>query len=149
MDWIVEVPATAFHTELQEINLGLMSQFSLQPGKQSDYALAFKTAVGATLEQTSQWQRAPLHTTGEVKLDQWRVADFAPYYQQALPLTVEDGTLTLSTHYEVALDGENRRVNLQDFAATLTKLRLKQGSGNLVADDSLTLKGAKACQGAQ
>jgi len=135
-----DLPSRPFKTQLRGLDFTLR-HFALDGGSPSDFDLALKTPAGATLQQSGILQLSPLHVAGKVELQNLRISDLAPYYQDALPFAIEDGNLNAKTRYELAINGHTTKVVARGVSSTINKLRLHRQAGKelLVGIESFTL----------
>lgn len=121
LEFIDEGAALPFRIPLKEINL-LARDFTLAPGKPFTVEASLATDAGESVRNIGQVALTPFVTEGRLEAGRLNLKRYAPYYRDKVRFDVEQGALDLSTRYRFS-DGQ---FNLSQFAATLSKLRLRQ-----------------------
>ena len=120
-----ESPSKPFKTQLRDVEIRVRN-FALSGQQAAEFEMALNTASGATLRQSGQLQLSPLRVVGDAQLQKLRLIDLAPYYQEALPLAIEDGSLDLALRYDLTADESSLKLIADDISSTINKLRLRQ-----------------------
>ncbi|EST16992.1 hypothetical protein EDP1_3368 [Pseudomonas putida S610] len=97
-------------------NLGLeLKNLSTLANDNADMTMVANGPNGGRIDWQGTLSLAPIASEGTLKVSDSKMKLFWPYVRDAVPLVLEDGTLSLSTHY---------RLNLADK----TELRLEKAS---------------------
>jgi uncharacterized protein involved in outer membrane biogenesis len=94
--------------------------------KKSAFSLAMKTETGENLKLGGEFSIEPLWTEGSLELASIQLKKYAPYYQDKILFTIEDGRLNFSTRYKYAKGEKEPEISLSGLFLNIVSLRLKQ-----------------------
>lgn len=115
-----------FNTRLADIS-AKVSHFSNAPTKQTAITLSLATESGETLHHDGLLTLKPnLRATGKLALEKVRINKYAPYYQQGLLFTVQDGKLDVAADYNFLMKDQGFDAAINNIGADLTALILQQ-----------------------
>jgi hypothetical protein len=116
----------AFESALGPLTVRLES-FRTRGGGDSPYSFAGTTDAGETFRWTGTVRSQPLRSTGTLAFERIRLPRYAPYFEDQVPIALQDGLLDLETRYDLEW-GASRRM-LQVSGGKLTVDRLPWGCG--------------------
>jgi len=114
----------AFESALGPLTVRLES-FRTRGGGDSPYSFAGTTDAGETFRWTGTVRSQPLRSTGALAFERIRLPRYAPYFEDQVPIALQDGLLDLETRYDLEW-GASRRM-LQVSGGKLTVDRLAMG----------------------
>lgn len=98
----------AFESALGPLTIRLES-FRTKGGGDSPYSFVGTTDAGETFRWTGTVRSRPLRSKGTLAFERIALPRYAPYFQDEVPIALQDGLLDLETRYELEW-GANRRV---------------------------------------
>ncbi|PAV47988.1 hypothetical protein CK486_09720 [Pseudomonas sp. HAR-UPW-AIA-41] len=116
-----ERPTEAIEFTYDSLDLSL-HKLSTLPDDNADLTLMATGPNGGKLEWQGEFSLSPLASTGSLKLSDAKLKAFWPYVRDAVPLDLQEGTLSASTNYQfsllqgTALKLEQLAVSLAPFA---------------------------------
>lgn len=114
----------AFESALGPLTVRLES-FRTRGGGDSPYSFAGTTDAGETFRWTGTVRSQPLRSTGTLAFERIRLPRYATYFEDQVPIALQDGLLDLETRYDLEW-GASRRM-LQASGGKLTVDRLAMG----------------------
>ncbi|MBU0544313.1 MAG: DUF748 domain-containing protein [Proteobacteria bacterium] len=118
-----------FKTILNPINLKI-EHFNNGKDKKTDFSLLMKTEAKEKIKLEGQFSMEPFWTEGAFELTSALLKKYAPYYQDKILFTIEDGRLNFSTRYKYVKGEKEPEINLSGMSLKLAALRLKQSGEN-------------------
>ncbi|MBU1571555.1 MAG: DUF748 domain-containing protein, partial [Proteobacteria bacterium] len=118
-----------FRTILNPIDLKV-DHFSNGRNKKSAFALSIKTEAKEDIKLDGEVSMDPVWAEGALELISVPLKKYAPYYQDNILFTIEDGRLNFSTRYKYAKGEKEPEINLSEMSLKLAALRLKQMGEN-------------------
>lgn len=113
-----------FTTTVHPLTL-TVHHFSNETGKAAAVDLSLATDGGESLSHHGELTVEPLSAHGTVSIQHIPIKRYAPYYDQPLRFTVEDGRLDLSTQYTYANAAPETKLTEASLALTSLRLRRK------------------------
>ncbi|GGJ99859.1 DUF748 domain-containing protein [Pseudomonas matsuisoli] len=98
---------TPIDLELQNLNTS--------PEQSTDMRLTASEPGGGRLEWTGSFEPVPIRSSGQLSVSDFDLASIWPYIKDAVPLTLNQGQLSASTHYSLDL-AETTQLILNRFA---------------------------------
>ncbi|RPH51915.1 MAG: DUF748 domain-containing protein [Desulfobacteraceae bacterium] len=114
-----------FRTLLNPIDLKV-GNFSNARDKKSAFSLLMKTEAKEDIKLDGEFSIDPVWTEGVLDLSSVQLKKYAPYYQDKILFTIEDGRLNFSTRYKYAKGDKDPEINLSGMSVIIRSLRLKQ-----------------------
>ncbi|MDI1303073.1 MAG: DUF748 domain-containing protein [bacterium] len=113
--------ATPFTAFFSPLNLGL-SDLSSRPEKDGGYTLHAETGDGETLDWHGTVSMKPIRSQGELRISRLKATTPWRYMQDALPVVVDGGLITIAGHYRLTAGDapefslEKGRIIIDDMA---------------------------------
>ncbi|WP_437881598.1 DUF748 domain-containing protein [Pseudomonas sp. LRF_L74] len=105
------------------LNLELKNLSTL-PDDNADMTLVATGPAGGRIDWNGKIALSPISSSGQLTLTELNMSGFWPYVRDAVPLVLEHGTLSLSTHYSLNL-AKGTELQLTDTSATLAPFAIK------------------------
>jgi uncharacterized protein involved in outer membrane biogenesis len=118
-----------FKTVLNPIDLKI-DHLSNGTDKKTAFDLSVKTESKEDIRLNGEFSIDPLWTEGALDLASVRLKKYAPYYQDKILFTIEDGRINFSTRYKYIKGEKEPEINLSGMSVILNALRLKQQGEN-------------------
>lgn len=118
-----------FSTILNPIELKVVN-LSNGKEKKSTYSLFMKTEAKEDIKLEGEFSMDPIRTEGVLDLASVRLNKYAPYYQDKILFTIEDGRLNFSTRYKYVKGEKEPDISLSEMFFKIGSLRLKQTDEN-------------------
>lgn len=115
--------ADVFRTLIGPVNLTLL-EFRTAGGHGAPYRFEARSESGERLNWIGSLTAKPFTSTGEWRIENVLLSKYAPYFEDRLNILLTSGKLTMSGRYDVSLAPDDRRLQLSEGAAQLTKLKL-------------------------
>jgi hypothetical protein len=120
----------AFETALGPLTIRLES-FRTKGGGDSPYSLTGTTDVGETFRWTGTIRTQPLRSAGTLAFERVRLPRYAPYFQDEVPIALQDGLLDLETHYDFEWGASRHRLEVSGGKLTVDRLAMgPRGAGD-------------------
>ena len=113
-----------FRTVLNPIDLKI-DHLSNGRDKKSAFSLTMKTEAEEDIKLDGEFSMDPILTEGVLDLASVRLNKYAPYYQDKILFTIEDGRLNFSTRYKYAKGEKEPEISLAGMSLNIGSLRLK------------------------
>ncbi len=110
-EWYDSARAKPFYTQLGPATIDLRD-FSTRRDSLSRYTFAGRTEQDERFSWKGTLGVTPFTSDGEIRLENLKVAKYAPYYGDALRAQVTGGTLDLDAKYAIKADPKNRETKL-------------------------------------
>lgn len=120
----VEVRYDALQLEVR--NLGTL------PNDTAELTLQASGPNAGRIDWSGQFSLVPMRSSGKLGIDQLGLATWWPYVRNSVPLVLENGTLSLSSDYQLDL-AEGFRLQLQNAALKLAPFAIKAPDGRPLA----------------
>ncbi|MFN0305772.1 MAG: DUF748 domain-containing protein [Burkholderiales bacterium] len=105
VDYTDESNARPFKTRIDGLALAVEG-FSLAPDAKAKYTIQLRTDLGVRANSSGSFAISPLVAEGRIELANVRIADYAPYFEQALVVDFPLGSVSAGGHYQFrASDG--------------------------------------------
>jgi uncharacterized protein involved in outer membrane biogenesis len=118
-----------FKTVLNPIDLKI-DHLSNGRDKKSAFSLMMKTEAREDIKLNGEFSIDPVWTEGALDLSSVQFKKYAPYYQDKVLFTIEDGRLNFSTRYKYVKGEKEPEINLSGISLILKALRLRQYDEN-------------------
>jgi len=118
-----------FRTILNPIDLKA-GNLSNGKDKKSTYSLFMKTEAKEDIKLEGEVSMEPIWIEGALELISVPLKKYAPYYQDKILFTIEDGRLNLSTRYKYVKGEKEPEISFSGMSLILSALRLKQPDEN-------------------
>lgn len=118
-----------FRTILNPVNLRV-GHLSNGRDKKSAFSLFMKTEAKEDIKLEGEFSMEPIWTEGALELISIPLKKYAPYYQDNILFTIEDGRLNLSTRYKYVKGEKEPEISFSGMSLILGALRLKQSDEN-------------------
>jgi outer membrane protein OmpA-like peptidoglycan-associated protein len=132
--------ATAFVSQIKPLDVQL-NEFSSLPGIHGSYQLSAQTLTGIHLTWQGDASLTPLAATGNIKIDDIKLDQFANYFKDLLPFSPPAGIAALSTSYRLGFKEGKVGLNLEHISAKLSQLELAQIKGSGIKVDAVEADG--------
>lgn len=109
-----------------------LKNLSTLPEDNADATLVANGPQGGRIDWKGRIGLSPISSEGTLKVTDGRMKQWWPYVRDAVPLVLEDGTLSLSTHYTLNLSKETEFL-LKDTAITVAPFAIKAPDGRPLA----------------
>ena len=109
-----------------------LTNLSTLPDDHTLMQLSASGPYGARIDWEGQLSLSPLASSGTLKIDEARLGTFWPYINEQLPLTLNKGTLSVSSRYQLSL--------VESTELILTDLHLQLNNLDLAAQNSPLLR---------
>ena len=118
-----------FRTILNPVDLKA-DHFSNGTDKKSAFSLLVKTEAKEDIKLVGEFSMDPIWTEGVLDLSSVQLKKYAPYYQDKILFTIEDGRINFSTRYKYAKGEKEPEIGLSGMSLNIGSLRLKQTDEN-------------------
>lgn len=118
-----------FKTVLNPIDLKV-DHLSNGKDKKATFSLFMKTEAKEDIKLDGEFSMEPIWTEGALELISVPLKKYAPYYQDNILFSIEDGRLNFSTRYKYAKGEKEPEINFSGMSLILSALRLKQSGEN-------------------
>lgn len=118
----------AFVSRITPLDIQL-NEFSSLPGGKGNYQLSAKTLSGIQLSWRGDASLTPLAATGNIKIEDVKLAQFSSYFKDLLPFPPPTGSATVSTNYRLGFTAGKPELNLEQISAKLSQLELAKNKG--------------------
>jgi uncharacterized protein involved in outer membrane biogenesis len=98
--------------------------------KKSAFSLSIKTEAKEDIKLEGEFSMEPIWTEGALELISIPLRKYAPYYQDKILFTIEDGRLNFSTRYKYVKGEKEPEISFSGMSLILSALRLKQPDEN-------------------
>lgn len=109
-----------------------LSNLSTLPSESADLNLQATSPHGGRIDWSGRISLTPLASSGRLGIDQLGLQALWPYVRQALPLALNEGSLSLHTEYQLNL-AEQLQLELHNASLSLTPLALQAPDGRPLA----------------
>jgi len=109
-----------------------LKNLSTLPDDNADMTLVAVGPEGGQIDWSGNFSLAPIASEGTLKVTDGKMKVWWPYVRDALPLVLEDGILSLSTHYKLNLDKETELL-LNDTSLSVAPFAIKAPDGRPLA----------------
>ncbi|MBJ9978063.1 DUF748 domain-containing protein [Pseudomonas sp. S75] len=113
------------------LNLELKNLSTL-PDDSADMTLVANGPNGGRIDWTGNLSLSPIASQGTLKITDGKMKLFWPYVRDAVPLVLENGTLSLDTHYSLNL-AENTELLLDKASLRIAPFAIKAPDGRQLA----------------
>lgn len=113
----------AFETALGPLTIRLES-FRTRGGRDSPYSFSGTTDAGETFRWTGTIRTQPLRSTGALAFERVKLSRYAPYFQEEVPIAVQDGLLDFETHYDLEWGAGRRKLEISGGRVTVDRLAM-------------------------
>ena len=133
------VPEKGFKADMSGIEATLRG-FAMPQAEPAHAELALRTSLGETVKYTGSLTLSPLASEGAIEVNQIRLVNYQPYYQDLILYRLEDGIADLTTRYLFAATDQGANIKLSDFNLGLASVRMRKPGEN---EDFLRAKTAQ------
>jgi hypothetical protein len=135
---------TPFRTTVGPMDFSL-EEFRTAAGPDAPYRFSAVTESGEKLDWSGTLNAVPLASKGAWRIENLQLPKYAPYFDTLLRGRLASGRLAVSGHYDVRLDGDQRRLRLTEGAAKLEAVCLLEADGQPAVElPSLSVTGIEA-----
>lgn len=113
----------AFETALGPLTFRLES-FRTKGGGDSPYSFTGTTDAGETFRWTGTIRTRPLRSTGTLAFERIKLPRYAPYFQEEIPIALQDGLLDLETLYDLEWGAGRRKLEVSGGKVTVDRLSM-------------------------
>ena len=106
-----------------------LSHLSTLPEDNTLMQISASGPFGARINWEGNFSITPLASNGTLQISDARLSTFWPYVQEQLPLTLNQGSLDISSHYQLSL-AEGTELLLSDVHLSLSDLDLASAQSN-------------------
>jgi len=135
-----------FHYQAGPVDFELR-KFYTHPDNSNPYSLQGSTATGEQFAWQGRFYLFPLRSQGQLSVENVRLQTFAPFYQDFLSLTIEDGVIRAGSAYDLEYSATNQHLAVSNAGFELNSLVVQDdalGSGHAVELDHLKVSGVEA-----
>jgi len=119
---------TPFKRTVGPLNFTL-EHFGTDPSNKNPHVFTGTTDAGETISWSGFFFLDPLHSQGELTMDNFSLNKYTPLYEERLPFEIRGGVVGVHVNYHVDLSATNRVLALTDTSFTLRDFKLAQPGG--------------------
>ncbi len=136
---------TPFKRTVGPLNFTL-EHFRTDPSNKNPHTFTGTTDAGETISWSGFFFLDPLHSQGELTMDNFALNKYSPLYQDQVPFEIRDGVVGVHVNYHLNLSATNRVMTVTDTSFTLRNFKLAQpgSEANLLELAALTVTGVNA-----
>jgi hypothetical protein len=135
-----------FHRQIGPLNL-VIRKFHTHPDNENPYSIAGSMETGERFAWSGRFFLSPLRSEGELHIDNVRLANYAPLYQDFVSLNLSDGLIDLAAHYRFEYGGTNHFLAVSNAAFHLANLKdsaTTDSTANALALGDMKVAGVEA-----
>ena len=103
-----------------------LEHFETDPAIKNPHTFTGTTDAGEQIGWSGFFYLKPLRSWGELTLDNFPLAKYAPEYEERLPFEIRDGVLGFHTAYHLDLGDTNRVITVTNTSLTLREFKLAE-----------------------
>ena len=136
---------TPFHRTVGPLSF-TMERFRTDPDNKNPHTFTGTTDAGETISWTGFFFLDPMHSQGELTMDNFTLNKYAPLYQDFLPFEIRDGVAGVHVYYHLNLSPTNQVMAVTNTSFTLRDFKLAEPGreANLLELANLTVTGVNA-----
>ena len=117
----------AFQSKIDGLTVTI-DGFSLAPDRPANYSIGLRTDLGVIAQSSGTFTAMPLTAAGRIELSRVRIADYAPYFEQALSVDFPEGTMRASGGYRLQTTAGGTHLTFDGVDGAIESLRMTQRS---------------------
>jgi hypothetical protein len=123
-----------------------LEHFRTDPSNKNPHTFAGTTDAGETISWSGFFFLDPLHSQGELTMDNFSLNKYSPLYEERLPFEIRDGVVGVHVNYHLDLSATNRVMAITDTSFTLRNFKLASPGAkiNVVELNHLAVTGVSA-----
>ncbi len=125
IDYTDESNARPIKTKIDGLALEVAG-FSLAPDAKARYTVQLRTDLGVSANSSGSFSISPLVAEGRIELAKVRVADYAPYFEQALVVDIPLGSVSAGGQYQFRSSAGATRFALTGINGSIESLSMVQ-----------------------
>jgi len=135
-----------FHRKIGPVDLRL-EKLHTHPESENPYSIAGTTGAGESFAWGGRFFLFPLRSEGQISVENVRIPNYSPFYQDFLSLEFRDGVIDLSADYQVEYGGTNNVLSVSNAMFHLASLKVSadgDSTRNALEVNDLKVSGVEA-----